>query len=58
LCGATKWGLKALAIAANVGCCAGGLVACVACSVGLDGVKGMINGIDCTKECKPDCPVA
>lgn len=58
LCGATKWGLKALAIAANVGCCAGGIVACVACTVGLDGVKGMINGIDCSKECKPDCPVA
>ncbi|WAS99215.1 hypothetical protein [Nannocystis punicea] len=58
LCGATRWGLKALAIAANVGCCAGGLVACVACSVGLDGVKGMINKIDCTKQCNPDCPLA
>ena len=58
LCGATKWGLKALAIAANVGCCAGGLGACIACTVGLDGVKGMINGIDCNKECRPDCPVA
>lgn len=58
LCGVTKWGLKALAIAANVGCCAGGFVACVACTVGLDGVKGTINGIDCNKECKPDCPIS
>lgn len=57
LCGATKWGLKALAYAANIACCAGGIPACIACTVGLDGVKDSIKGIDCSKECKPDCPI-
>lgn len=57
LCGATKWGLKALAFAANIACCAGGVPACITCTVGLDGVKDAIKGIDCSKECKPDCPI-
>ncbi|MCY1059449.1 hypothetical protein [Nannocystis sp. SCPEA4] len=57
LCGATKWGLKAIAYAANIACCVGGVPACVVCTLGLDDVKDAIKGIDCSKECKPDCPI-
>jgi hypothetical protein len=57
LCGATKWGLKAIAYAANIACCVGGVPACVVCTLGLDDVKDAIKGIDCNKECKPDCPI-
>lgn len=58
-CGVTKWGFKALAYAANIACCAGGGVpACIACTVGLDGVKDFIKDIDCSKECKPECPIS
>ncbi|MDC0668180.1 hypothetical protein [Nannocystis radixulma] len=61
LCGTTKWGLKALVWAAEAACCgAGGFsAACVACVVGGNTAVDAINdGIDCNKECKPDCPIA
>jgi hypothetical protein len=59
-CGVTKWGLKALVWIANAACCAGGFgVACLACVVGTNSAQDAINdGIDCNKECKPDCPVS
>ena len=57
-CKVTKWGLKALTWIAGVACCRlGGGIACGACTVGFGTVHETINGIDCNKECKPDCPI-
>ncbi len=57
-CGALKWGLKALTWFAAAACCgSGNVVACVACKAGGDVAHDAISGIDCNKECKPDCPI-
>ncbi len=57
-CGVTKWGLRTLAIIANVACCRlGGGIACGLCTIGYRSADGAIEGIDCNKECKPDCPI-
>ncbi len=59
-CSITKWGLKALLTIAGAACCAGGFgFGCAACAVGLaTGTDAINDGIDCKKECKPDCPVS
>lgn len=57
-CGVTKWGLKALIWIAGAACCGGGFgAACAACAVGGGTALDAIDGIDCNKECKPDCPI-
>lgn len=58
-CGVTKWGLKALVWIAGAACCSGSFgAACAACAVGGGTALDAIDGIDCNKECKPDCPIA
>lgn len=57
-CGAMKWGLRTLARIAALACCGGGFgVGCVVCAVGVYSADDAIAGIDCNKECKPDCPI-
>lgn len=56
-CGAFRWGLKALTWIAASACCKGVWAACAACVVGANSAVDAINGIDCNKECKPDCPI-
>ena len=59
-CGVTKWGLKSLLVLAGMACCAGGFgIFCAACGIGAaTGVDAINDGIDCKKECKPDCPIS
>lgn len=59
LCGALKWGLRALAVVAGAGCCVGGspIGLCLVCVVGASDAYEAANAIDCNKECKPDCPI-
>lgn len=58
-CGVTKWGLRALVWIAGAACCGGGFgVGCAVCAVGaMTADEALNNGIDCNKECKPDCPI-
>lgn len=57
-CGVTKWGLKAIVWITGAACCSGGFgVLCASCAVGGGTALDAIDGIDCDKECKPDCPI-
>ncbi|MCY1060328.1 hypothetical protein [Nannocystis sp. SCPEA4] len=56
-CGVTKWGLKAVVWIAQAACCGGGFGACAVCYVGGGTALDALNGIDCNKECRPDCPI-
>lgn len=58
-CGVTKWGLKAIVWIAGAACCSGSFgVLCATCAVGGGTALDAIDGIDCDKECKRDCPIA
>jgi hypothetical protein len=58
-CGVAKWGMEALVWIAGAACCAGGFgLGCAACAVGVGTADDAIGGIDCNKECKPDCPIS
>lgn len=59
LCGGVRWSLKALAWIAGATCCLSGAPAglCLACYVGANTAHDAADSIDCSKECKPDCPI-
>ena len=57
-CGVTKWGFQAVVLLAAAACCSGSFgFGCGACVLGGKVVSDTIDGIDCSKECKPDCPI-
>ncbi|MCY1060603.1 hypothetical protein [Nannocystis sp. SCPEA4] len=55
-CGVFKWAVSAVLTAGVVACCTN-LVACVACTLAGSDAQKKIDGIDCNKECKPECPI-
>lgn len=55
-CGVFKWGISA-ALAVGVVACCTNVVACFACTIVGSDTQKKIDGIDCNKECKPECPL-
>jgi hypothetical protein len=55
-CGVFKWGMTVVLTAGVVACCTN-VIACFGCTLVGNDTQKKIDGIDCNKECKPECPI-
>lgn len=57
-CSVFKWGMKGVVALAGAACCGGGFgFGCGVCTLGGLAATSYLDGIDCNKEYKPECPI-